>query len=255
MSEEQTFLSSHRSHDYKDLVRRWRSIARPAGLAVRKFITQAELDLFYITPRKPRPDAKSIYISTGIHGDEPAAPAGLLYWAEQNPQALAELNLLIFPCLNPWGLINNTRCNNRGRDLNRNFQNNRLPFVRNWRSVIDNQRFDLALNLHEDYDAQGLYIYELQQDPPQIAEKILKKVAPVIPPDARGKIDSSRANNGVIRRKTTLADFEDFGLPEALYLHFNHSEATLTIETPSEYSLFRRAQAHSIAIQTAIDSV
>ncbi|MFT4548866.1 MAG: protein MpaA [Pseudoalteromonas tetraodonis] len=254
MNAEKNYLTTHRAHDYKDLIRRWRRLTRPSGLRIRPFTTQAGHEVFYLSPRKPRP-GKSIYLSAGIHGDEPASPAGLLHWAENNPQHLKELDLLIFPCLNPWGLINNVRTNQRGRDLNRDFQNNRLPFVRAWRAVVENQHFDLALNLHEDYDAQGVYIYELKQRPPFRAEEILSAVRRIIPSDQRRKIDTSTAKGGVIRRRFTIRDFDDFGLPEALYLHFHHSDATLTIETPSAYSLFSRMQAQSAAIKAAIAAI
>ena len=248
---EREFLTNHRAHDYKDLIRRWRKIARPAGLQLKPFIQQAGFDLFYLTPKKPRA-TKSIYLSAGIHGDEPGATSGLLHWAESNPQDLADLDLLIFPCLNPWGLENNVRLNHRGRDLNRDFQNRHIPFVREWRKIVNGRRFDLALNLHEDYDAQGAYIYELKQKPPHLAEPILKEVSKFIPPDQRRTIDISRAKKGVIRRRLRIEDFEDFGIPEALYLHFNHSERTLTFETPSEFSLLTRQTAQSKAVHRAI---
>ena len=254
MNAEQKFLTTHRGHDYRDLIRRWRKIARPAKLHLHTFTTQGGFELFYIAPRNPR-DGKAIYLSAGIHGDEPAAPGGLIHWAESNPGALAELDLLIFPCLNPWGLTHNIRLNHSGRDLNRDFQNNRIHFVREWRRVINGRKFDLALNLHEDYDAQGIYIYELSQSPPHLAEEIIKAVSPIIPTDLRRTIDISRAKNGVIRRRIKIADFEDFGLPEAIYLHFHHSANTLTIETPSEFSLHDRTRAHAEAITASIRAV
>jgi hypothetical protein len=254
MTLEKKFLTTHRAHDYKDLIRRWRKVARAAGLVLKPLIDEAGFTLFHISPRTPRSE-RSIYLSAGIHGDEPAAPAGLLYWAEQNPTALKELDLLVFPCLNPWGLTHNIRLNHRGRDLNRDFQNRHIPFVREWRKVIGDRRFDLALNLHEDYDGQGVYIYELSQKPPDLAERILKAVAPIIPPDPRRTIDISRAKNGVIRRRIQLADFKDFGLPEAIYLHFHHSDATMTIETPSEFSLYDRTRATAASVQAAIRSL
>ncbi len=253
MNAEQKFLTTHRAHDYKDLIRRWRKIARPAGLAIKPFITQAGYEVYYLVPRKAR-GGKSIYLSAGIHGDEPASTAGLLHWAEAHPQTLLELDLLIFPCLNPWGLTHNVRLNHRGRDLNRDFQNRYIPFVREWRRVVSSRRFDLALNLHEDYDAQGVYIYELSQKPPFLAERILEAVSPIIPPDGRRTIDISRAKQGIIRRKIRLADFDDLGLPEAIYLHFRHADATLTIETPSEFSLVPRIRALTKAIQFALSA-
>jgi protein MpaA len=251
MNAEKNLPTAHRAHDYKDLIRRWRKIARPAGLRLQAFIDQAGFELYYIAPRKPR-GGKSIYLSAGIHGDEPAAPAGLLHWAEQNPAALASLDLLIFPCLNPWGLTHNIRLNHSGRDLNRDFQNRHLHFVRAWRRVVADRHFDLALNLHEDYDAQGVYVYELSNRPPYLAETVLAAASKVIPPDPRRTIDISRAKGGVIRRRISLIEFEDFGLPEAIYLHFHHSDATLTIETPSEFSLHDRIHAHSLAIDSLV---
>jgi hypothetical protein len=251
MSPENQYIISHRAHDYKDLIRRWRKIARPAGLSLTPFVSQAGYELFHITPRKPR-QTERVYLSAGIHGDEAAAPAGLLHWAEENPGALGTLDLTIFPCLNPWGLTHNVRLNHRGRDLNRDFQNRHIPFVREWRRSIGDGNFDLALNLHEDYDAQGVYIYELAQQPPYLAERILRATSPIIPPDQRRQIDTSRAKGGVIRRRITLAEFKDFGLPEAIYLHFHHSSATLTIETPSEFSLYERIRAHRAAIEAAL---
>ena len=152
-------------------------------------------------------------------------------------------------------MVNNVRTNHRGRDLNRDFQNNRIEFVREWKKVLADRHFDLALNLHEDYDAQGAYVYELAQKPPYRAEGVLDSLRPIIPPDSRSRIDTSWACNGVIRRKFTLADFDDFGLPEAIFLHFHHSGSTLTIETPSEFSLFYRILAHSTAISHCIGTV
>src|SRR3712207_8217480 len=42
---------------------------------------------------------------------------------------LRTLPLLIFPCLNPWGLVNNTRADAEGRDLNRLFHTHTAPIV------------------------------------------------------------------------------------------------------------------------------
>ena len=46
----------------------------------------------------------------------------------------------------PWGLVNNVRCNHRGRDLNRDFQNPRIELVREWRKIVTGRHFDLALD-------------------------------------------------------------------------------------------------------------
>ena len=42
-------------------------------------------------------------------------------------------------------------------------------------------------------------------------------------------------------------------LAEGIYLAFNHSDRTITTETPSEYDLGPRIQAHIAMIQRAIE--
>ncbi len=63
-----------------------------------------------------------IYISTGIHGDEPAGPLAALRLIQENhwPEN-AEIFLL--PCLNPIGFTLNRRENANGIDLNRDYRN------------------------------------------------------------------------------------------------------------------------------------
>src|SRR5205807_2137120 len=60
-----------------------------------------------------------IYISAGIHGDEPAGPLALLQLLEENRWPNAGLWLL--PCLNPTGFLLNRRENDEGTDLNRQY--------------------------------------------------------------------------------------------------------------------------------------
>jgi hypothetical protein len=62
--------------------------------------------------------SRSIYISTGIHGDEPAGPRALLHLFENRlwPEGM---DLYVCPCLNPIGFRLNRRENVDGHDLNR----------------------------------------------------------------------------------------------------------------------------------------
>src|SRR6185503_12391469 len=53
---------------------------------------------------------KHIYISAGIHGDEPAGPLAVLRLFQDNKWP-AHLNLWLIPCLNPLGFVHNRRGN------------------------------------------------------------------------------------------------------------------------------------------------
>src|SRR5580704_9680279 len=51
---------------------------------------------------------KRVYISTGIHGDEPAGPVAVLQMLQENRWP-ANVDFWICPCLNPTGFPLNTR--------------------------------------------------------------------------------------------------------------------------------------------------
>ena len=239
-----------RCHDYPLLARRWRAIAKTAGLRVRPFATVSGHPVLHLESIRPPAGAPRIYLSAGIHGDEPAGCLALLEWVSANPRTARALDLTVFPCLNPWGLTHNKRTDEAGRDLNRCYRDSAGSHTAAHIALLQNQRFDLALILHEDYDAAGCYIYETSARRPHLAETLLAAMAPHIPPDPRRLIDGSRAKNGVIRRRVTAETLPDW--PEAFALHFFHAKRTFTIETPSELSIHARTAAHAAAIEAAI---
>ena len=146
-----------------------------------------------------------LYLSAGIHGDEPAAPEALLRWAEKNVRRLAKWPLLIFPCLNPWGLRNNMRTDSQGRDLNRLFHLDTHPVVAAVRKVTQPHRFKIALAMHEDYDGKGVYLYEVARGRRGFGDSLLHAAEKFLPRDPRRKIDGSIAKGGIIRRRISPA--------------------------------------------------
>ena len=240
-----------RPHDYRHLVERWRALARRAGVRMRKLARTDGCDVFVLQTAALKSEG-GIYISAGIHGDEPAASQGLLAWAEANAARLRDLPLLLFPCLNPWGLTHNTRVDSNGDDLNRMFHREDVPVIGAIRKLIAGHRFALALQLHEDYDGEGFYLYEVQRTPPYWGEKLLAAAARHIAIEPRGRIDGRLARGGLVRRRVDQRRFGRVGYPEAIWLHLHHSERTFTIESPSEFALERRIRAHVAVIDAAV---
>ncbi len=245
----------HRSHDYKGLMRRWKTIAKSNGLKLTAFAEADGYPVYEIT--NPKAGPPTLYLSAGIHGDEPGATEGLCLWAGRPESKLCELPMRIFPCLNPWGLVENRRHNAAGVDLNRIFAHDSAPpHIVELCERIEGDCYDLALALHEDYDGEGLYVYEISRrnERPSLGERILKKAAlemPNIPLDLRKTIDKRRVTaTGLIRRRLRREQFPE--LPEALHLHLQHSERTFTFETPSEFDIRSRAEAQAWFIQAAL---
>jgi hypothetical protein len=69
-TKKKTKMESHRVHHYDQLVRRWRAVAREAGVRLHRFAFAGADPLFFVkTPALG--SAGGIYISAAIHGDEP----------------------------------------------------------------------------------------------------------------------------------------------------------------------------------------
>jgi predicted deacylase len=242
-------IAAHlRAHDYRRLVARWRALAKREGWRMR---TLARADGFpvYAIESPPR-RGPSLYLSAGIHGDEPASTEGLITWAEKRARALAGCGVLIFPCLNPWGLQHNDRHDARGRDLNRGYHRRNIAVIAAQKKLLRGRTWDAAVMLHEDFDACGVYLYEIRGDRPYWGEKLLAAAARHLPVDPRRKIEDQAARRGLIRRRVTRDTMPEH--PEAFCLRFGHTGRSLTFETPSEFSLTARVRAHGAVLDEVL---
>ncbi len=241
-------------HHYPQLIQRWRAVARTAGLRLQRFAEAGDDPLFFLkTPALAA--TGGIYLSAAIHGDEPASSEALITWAEKHARRLARWPLLLFPCLNPWGLRNNLRLDATGVDLNRAFHLNDHPVISGLKRVVAPYQFDLSVMLHEDYDGQGFYLYEIKRAQPFWGEALLAVASRHLPIDPRKKIDGHVARSGLIRRRFDRTRFAEIGFPEAIWLHESHTRRALTIETPSECALPARVRAHVAVLEECIRRV
>ena len=67
---------------------------------MRPFAKSGGYPVYYLESLSPQPNVPSIYLSGGIHGDEPASTEALLAWVANNSDLVQSLRILIFPCLN-----------------------------------------------------------------------------------------------------------------------------------------------------------
>lgn len=244
-------LPHHRAHDARHLIQRWRVLARETGCKVRTLCTVEGLPVIVLESAAAGEGQPAAYLSAGVHGDEPGAAWGLLAWTEKHARDLKSGSFLIAPCLNPVGLRLNTRADHRGLDINRRFHDAEDVICGPWQRWISGRAMRFGLCLHEDYDAQGIYLYELNHARQTAGHGIIEKCSRVIAADPRTGIDGQRARGGVIRRRTMPVSLP--GMPEAIELHVRGCPVTLTFETPSEFDLDRRVRAQVQFVEAAME--
>jgi protein MpaA len=250
----QAFLQNHQAHDAGALLRRWRTAARRAGWRGRTLGTANGRPILAFDSPAAAGTPGGLYISAGMHGDEPAPPWGLLDWFESHADRLTGRPVALVPCFNPHGFAANIRTDHHGEDLNRQFHRDDHPLVASWRAWLGTRPWALGICLHEDYDARGTYCYELtRRDGPRLAERLLTACESVLPREARSRIEGRRAARGLIRRATPPRDLP--GHPEAIALHLHHARHNLTFETPSEFCLHDRVRAHRVFLEATLEEL
>ncbi|MEW6306418.1 MAG: M14 family metallocarboxypeptidase [Verrucomicrobiota bacterium] len=221
---------------------------RLEALAASPALTLHTLHRPSATPRK------KIYISTGIHGDEPAGPLAVkqLMQGDEWPDGL---DLWLCPCLNPTGFPLNRRENANGVDLNRDYRHLESDEIRAHVAWLERlPQFDLTLCLHEDWESHGFYLYELNpHHRPSLAERIIDAVAKVCPIDPSTEIEGRAARGGIIRPDLDPTSRPQW--PEAFYLIQNKTPLSYTLEAPSDWPLPVRVAALVAAVRAAVTEI
>jgi murein peptide amidase A len=205
---------------------------------------------FFVWRNSVAQSCGDVFLSAGIHGDEPAGVECLLRLLEAQPSWMKQHNIVVFPCLNPWGYERNSRVNAQGKDVNRQWRLSESEEVRLVLKALGKQRFDLAICLHEDYDADGFYLYELVCSGSMFGPALVKVASRVLPIDSRSSIEGRKAQRGVVMRSPQSLRRRLYW-PEALYHMFHHCNHTLTTETPSCFPIDRRVRAQTEVVRMA----
>ena len=191
-------------------------------------------------------------ISAGIHGDEPGGIESILNFL-RNKEYLDYINkweITLLPCINPYGYEFGTRTNHQGKDLNRLFMVKEPPLEVSFAQSILDTGFNLIIDLHEDNESQGYYLYQngLGNKYERIGLEILNSLDGIMPINLESEIAGSEACQGVIG-KIEISSMDWW--PMALYGLSKGTQMCLTLETSSLFDMEIRISAHLTAIKTA----
>lgn len=191
-----------------------------------------------------------VYLSAGIHGDEPAGPLALLDLLRSGSLA-AGIHWMICPALNPGGLAGGLRENVHGIDLNRDY------WARSTAEVASHVRWlesrpvpNLFISLHEDWETSGFYLYEINlgSDHPPRVRAVLDAIKPWFAPEPGMEIDGHLARELGWIYHAAEADMPE-AWPEAIFLSKMGCELSFTLETPSQACLRDRVAAHVAGVR------
>ncbi len=191
-----------------------------------------------------------VYASAGIHGDEPAGPLALLEMMRAGSFSDSH-HWLICPALNPGGLAMGRRENRDGADLNRDYLQQSTPEIAAHVRWLTRDRVpDVFVSLHEDWETEGFYFYEINllEDQPQRAAGILEAVSEHFPAESGDEIDGHEPRAAGWIYHGAEADLPN-EWPEAIYLAKQGCPLSFTFETPSQADLAKRVAAHVSAFQ------
>ncbi|TMQ02117.1 MAG: DUF2817 domain-containing protein [Verrucomicrobia bacterium] len=237
--------------DIRQVLRDDLEAARQFGWEIDELPVSEQLDLLAFR-RVVQASRQKLYISTGIHGDEPAGPLAVRQLLLEN-QWPAAADVWLCPCLNPTGFELNRRENARGIDLNRDYRHRRSAEVRAHIAWLENQPdFDVALLLHEDWESHGFYVYEVSPDKQfSLGRRIIEAVSEVCPIDHSPIIEDRPSQDGVIRPDIDPTKRPQW--PEAFYLIMKKTRQSYTLEAPSDFPLATRVAALVAAVRAVLN--
>jgi murein peptide amidase A len=252
---------------YEDLVREWASLRASRGVDVRALACAgAERELLVVDIQGA--GGPAVALCCGVHGDEPAAPWALLSIVRDGLLD-ARFSYRVWPCTNPTGYELGTRENAGGRDINRSFSSGGLtPEALTIMLYNEGARFDLSLDLHEDFEAGGFYCYEpvvdgeapfgapvvQAMDDAGLAVHDLDHGFDLGYPEEAHHLRSLERGRVLPDVAGELAHFD--GLPYSMYLlGTGTAKRTMTLESPRSLRWVDRIATHRIAVVAAMNAL
>lgn len=222
----------------------WRRLAKETNANFSLEQAGAERVPVFRSAAFSRGNKPCFYASAGIHGDEIGAVWGLLEFVAGLGALAKEIPMLLFPVFNPWGVRENSRRDASGTDLNRIWHDAGHPLRVLVEREMRGRQFSFFANLHEDYDAGGVYLYEPSVQTGGIGEEILRHLEIETALDTRKKIEGLPVTQkGLVRRKKIPPKLLA-AMPESLFLREmgGGNARVFTFETPSERDLKERVR-------------
>lgn len=183
-------------------------------------------------------------ITTGVHGNE---PSGYLVQSE-----LGDMGFTVFGPCNPWGIENNSRYLEDGRDLNRIFANDDGEEVQAVKAFLKEHPPGFLLDLHEDPDGTGPYL--IQHGPEDtIGRRIVDALEHQYDFDPAPRFLMVEGEDGLLKPTRQhlrgMKFLKVYGL--GYYAWLTYGCTTIVVECPGSWPKAKRKQYQLDVCQTA----
>ena len=198
--------------------------------------------------RAGHPRRLRVLLTGGVHGDEPAGVEAVLRFVEEDMDSwLGQVEFTAMPCVNPVGYVRDTRDNGGGADVNRSFESDDVPEVRLVKQVLAGCRVDAFVDCHEDWEADGFYMYEGPRNGQAVGPAVIAAVEERASIDPDSGEDSEPVSRGVYEISPSWGRQ---GLGP--YVLHGHAARACIFETPTKWPLEQRAAVHRVALEAAL---
>jgi hypothetical protein len=202
-----------------------------------------------------------VFLSGGIHGNEPAGVETLALFIEslaRGPALYGNVSFEIVPLINPWGWAHDVRFNRDGIDINRDLAPQRSQEARMMAGYLKQGRYDLMIDHHEDPSASGFYMYQYAMPSQELSRQAIAAVrAGGLPVEQDVSMVILRTDDGLIDAPMWglwyMLATGQIGVPN--YSRLYNSDSVYTIETATSLDYGARLSAHQKARQIILDGL
>lgn len=210
---------------------------------------------------RPPKALKSVLITGGVHGNEPAGTAWvneMVALLAENPERYRDVSLDLVPVVNPWGWSRDVRYNRDGQDINRDFASFESQEAVVLKALFGSRIYDLVIDHHEDPNASGFYLYQYAKRNTSVSREVIEEIRDLgypIEQDVRmvilrtrdGLIDAPRwgLRYMKITRRLSLTN----------YLRLEQSGEVYTVETPTRLPMEDRLRMHQRAFNMILKRI
>jgi hypothetical protein len=219
-----------------------------------------EAPFWYVAYRPFQAGLKRVLILAGIQGDATAGVDYLLdavgILAAAAPGSVA-CDMDILPIVNPWGYVFNLPFNRNEINIGRDFVTFDSPEARVIRRFLRAKQYDLVIDLREDPDASGFFIWQYGLADENVSAQIVSRIrSSGFPVENDAGLLLLKPRDGIVAAPmwglTFLRLFRQLTL--AGYVRQNVSSVVYTVVTPQRLPLADRVAMQRMAVETLLNA-